>query len=282
MSTPSGKEELALLIVYSPDSKLLGRSYPLCASTVELTVGRHKDNTILVDSDGISRHHARFERRIDGWWVVDGNSTNGTFVNDEQIFEAPLRTGDQIRAGNVIIRLVRSDTPIYCGGAGYQVADIDGLTRLHNRRYFQGQLEANLKSAARTGQPLTLILFDLDHFKKVNDVHGHLAGDRLLKEIASLAQSLARPDDVVARHGGEEFVLLLPQTDLASAVALAEKLRAAIAGRTFAFEKHKLKITISLGVAQANQQTLAPHDLFTLADDKLYEAKRGGRNRVCS
>ncbi|WP_405238148.1 GGDEF domain-containing protein [Lentisalinibacter orientalis] len=165
----------------------------------------------------------------------------------------------------------------------------DVLTGWHNRRYLQTRLREELARARRDGSPLTLLLIDIDHFKRVNDNHGHLAGDLVLTEVAQRIESRIRASDVAARYGGEEFVLLLPDTDAVPGRSLAERLRAAVAERPVALaDGTELALTISAGLATVTPSR-ADEDLKTLAesllaraDVALYEAKSAGRDRVAA
>jgi len=267
-----------LVVIYASDRKLVGHQYKLDPATV-ITVGRRGENTIMIDSNSISRCHARFEKRAEGWWVVDNDSTNGTFVNDERVPGARLRCGDRVSLGNTIFKF-------YCDQCGrpidetrYSITPIDGLTKAYNRRHLLEQLDAALQ---RPERPLALVMFDLDHFKRLNDSFGHLAGDQVLREIASLMQQHARPGDVVARYSGEEFAWMLPGTNLQEAAALAETIRAAVAAHVVTFEEHTISLTLSAGVAQADENTCVARDLIRRADERLYQAKCDGRNRVIS
>lgn len=273
-----------LIVIYSRDERLLGRSYALGSFPAVVTVGRHSENTIVLESDGVSRRHARFEQREDGRWVVDSGSTNGTFVNEEQVQGqgARLRCGDRVKVGATIFKLARTDDWRPEDHPRYTFSAIDGLTKAYNRRHLIEQIQRELQPAGGPGRPLALVMFDLDHFKKVNDTYGHFAGDHVLREFASLTQPHARPGDVFARYGGEEFALLLPGMDLQGAAALAEEIRAEVAAHLFTFEGHTIAMTVSAGVALANQETRIADDLIRSADLKLYAAKRGGRNRVLS
>jgi diguanylate cyclase (GGDEF)-like protein len=124
-------------------------------------------------------------------------------------------------------------------------------------------------------------MFDIDFFKRINDVHGHLAGDFVLKEIARIVQQRIRRDEIFARYGGEEFALVLPETPLDGAVSLAESLRQRIEEHVFAFQADSIKVTISVGAAQLTEADKQANELIKRADELLYTAKRGGRNRVC-
>jgi two-component system, cell cycle response regulator len=283
MSISSQDQVDLLVIIYSRDSELLGHRYPLEPSPEGITVGRHSENTIVLGSDGVSRRHARFEQRADGWWVVDSGSTHGTFVNEEQVQGALLHPGDRIRVGDTIFKLVSAqedDRRIV--ETRYSWSIVDGLTKAYNRRYLIDQINRELVSAGHPGRPLALVMFDIDHFKRCNDTHGHLAGDQVLREISALAQKHLRPGEIFARYGGEEFALLMPEADLRGAAELAEEIRAEVAAHVFAFEGHTWSMTISAGVAQADEDTHSADTLIRSADENLYAAKLGGRNRVVS
>ena len=162
----------------------------------------------------------------------------------------------------------------------YRMTIMDGLTDVHNKRYLVEQLEREISRAMRHERALTMVMCDIDHFKNVNDEYGHLAGDHVLKEVAQLAKSRLRPDDVLARYGGEELAVILPETDLAGGVRIADELRALIADASFQFEDEDIGVTISCGVAELDGDWQS-YDFVKAADAQLYEAKRGGRNRVC-
>jgi len=156
------------------------------------------------------------------------------------------------------------------------LASTDHLTGLWNRRAFQERLAAELERARRYDRPLALVMLDIDHFKRINDVHGHPVGDRVLIEVASRIFSTVREGEVVARVGGEEFAWILPETDGDGAVAAAERVRAAISAQTFTGVG---RLTISLGVCDLDEGETAS-ELVRLADRALYRAKAGGRDRV--
>jgi diguanylate cyclase (GGDEF)-like protein len=150
------------------------------------------------------------------------------------------------------------------------------------KRYLLEALEKEMIRARRHARDLAFIMFDIDHFKKINDFHGHLAGDFVLKELARIVQSRIRRDEVFARYGGEEFAIVLPETNLEGARALAEGLREKVESSKFVFQNETIRVTISIGVATLTDQDRASMDLIKHADQKLYDAKRGGRNRVVS
>jgi diguanylate cyclase (GGDEF)-like protein len=248
-----------------------------------MTIGRGTDNTIVLESDSVSRKHARCEQRDGTWWVTDLRSTNGTYVNDEQVAEHRLRRADHIKIGDTIFKyLAGSDVEAAYHEEIYRMTIVDGLTQAHNKRYLVEQIDKELSRARRYARPLALIMFDLDHFKRVNDTYGHLAGDYVLREVASLVRGRIRRDEVFARYGGEEFAVLLPETDLTGAMRLAEEARGLIAQHAFTFEHERIPVTVSLGVAELAEAMREPEEFIDAADRKLFEAKRAGRNRVAS
>jgi diguanylate cyclase (GGDEF)-like protein len=282
--SPTAKPKQAggdcLVIIYSRDTAQLGRRFVLDASPAGCTVGRGADNTVVLESETCSRRHARFERRGDEWWVIDERSTNGTYVNDEPVQSTPLRRGDHIKIGDTIFKyLAGTDVEAEFIQTIGAIMVTDGLTKAHNRRYLTEQLEKELQRARRHRRPLALVMFDLDHFKRINDTFGHLAGDYVLREVAALVRGLLPGDAVFARYGGEEFALLMPETDLPQAYALAEGIRAAIQAHPFQFDGERIPVTVSMGIALAGDAA-GVEEFIKAADTKLYAAKQSGRNRV--
>lgn len=163
-----------------------------------------------------------------------------------------------------------------------RMALLDGLTGLPNRRAFDDALHRAASAAQRAQVPLGLLLLDIDHFKRINDVHGHLAGDHVLKEVARLVQARIRRDEVFARYGGEEFCLVLPETPLEGAVEAGERLRQQIAEHIFTFQDDRIKVTMSVGCALLGESDKTATELIQRADERLYQAKNSGRNRVCA
>ena len=275
----AGAGQDCLVVIYAPSSKQLGRRFSLVDG--EVSIGRGIDNTVILNSDSISRRHAAIEIRSGGYYLIDRHSTNGTYVNDELVHECQLRRGDQIKIGDTILKFLSgADLESQYHETIYRMTIVDGLTGIHNKRYLVEQLDRELSRATRHGRPLSMVICDIDHFKLVNDEFGHLAGDFVLKEVAQLAKSRIRPDDVIARYGGEEIAIVLPETDLAGGVRIADQLRQMIDQETFAFEDDCIDVTISCGVAQL-QPGWRAYEFVRAADTQLYEAKRSGRNCVC-
>jgi diguanylate cyclase (GGDEF)-like protein len=275
----AGAGQDCLVVIYAPSSKQLGKRFSLVDG--EVSIGRGVDNSVILNSDSISRRHAGIEIRAGGYHLVDRHSTNGTYVNDELVHECQLRRGDQIKIGDTILKFLSgADLESQYHETIYRMTIIDGLTGIHNKRYLVEQLDRELSRATRHGRPLSMVICDIDHFKLVNDEFGHLAGDYVLKEVAQLAKSRIRPDDVIARYGGEEIAIILPETDLVGGIQIADQLRTMIDGETFVFEDEYIDVTVSCGVAQL-QPGWRAHDFVRAADVQLYEAKRAGRNCVC-
>jgi diguanylate cyclase (GGDEF)-like protein len=270
-----------LVVIYTAEPGLLGKRFVLDRSP--LRVGRGADNHIVLEGDSVSRRHAHFERRGNAWFAVDDGSTNGTYLNEEQISrEALLNNSDRIKIGPSILKFLSgADAEAKYHEEIYRMTIVDGLTQIHNKRYLFEALEKELIRARRYERDLSVLMFDIDFFKRINDQYGHLAGDYVLRELARVVQERIRRDEVFARYGGEEFVIVLPETPLTGAVALAEHLRARVANHNFVFQGERIPVAISIGCALLTDDKAAT-DLIQRADEKLYQAKRGGRNRVCS
>lgn len=246
------------------------------------TVGRADSADITLTDRGISRAHARFDVGEDGSvTLVDLKSTNGTFVGAERIDSYPLRGGERLRFGGSV--KMRFDYRDPMEESLLERATRDPLTGALNRRYFNQRLKEATARSKRHGTALCCAFIDADHFKAVNDLHGHGAGDQVLKEVVRRALELKREEDVFARFGGEEFVLLLPGTPLAGAATVLERLRLSMESEPFKVESLKgpveLQVTISVGVAES-QGHLDGDTLLRIADEALLKAKAEGRNRV--
>lgn len=263
-----------------PPGPNLGRRYVLDRTFIN--IGRESTNDIVLDRDSVSRRHARIALRNGERVLVDLGSTNGTYVNDRQIEEHRLGSGDQLKVGNSILKyLSGQDVEQAYHEEIYKMTIMDGLTELYNKRYFLESLERELARAKRYARALSLIMFDIDFFKKINDNFGHLAGDQILKDLGQLVKGRTRSEEIVARYGGEEFAVLVPETDNVGAVALAEQLRTLVEAKNFAFEGEAIPVTISLGVASLTTQEWNVQAFIKASDEKLYSAKRTGRNRTC-
>ena len=274
--------EACLVHIY-PTGPTMGCRYPL--TDRPLIIGRGDDCDIRLTDHSVSRKHARIEPTPEGYRVADQQSTNGTFVNDKQL-ERPslLHDGDYLRVGNCIYRfLAGGNIEAEYHEEIYRLTILDGLTQIHNARYLNEFLAREVVRSQRHNRPLSVLALDIDKFKSLNDSLGHLCGDFVLRELADVIRGNVRCEDLFARCGGEEFVVVLVETTTDGAVQVAERLREAVEKHQFRFESTPINLTISIGVANTSGDAdVTPTLLRKAADEKLYEAKRTGRNRVCS
>jgi diguanylate cyclase (GGDEF)-like protein len=244
-----------------------------------IIVGRSHEADLQIAHPSVSRRHCALWREAGIYRVRDLGSTNRTRVNDRPVESAELADGDHVTVGESILKFIsHASVEARYHEEVYQLATLDALTELYNRRHFQELLEKELARAGRHARPLALAILDVDHFKRINDEHGHIAGDGVLRQIAAIVREHVRGEDIAARIGGEEFAVLLPEAGAQAADAFAERLRAAIEAATFTPGGLQRRVTISIGIAH-----LAPARIRSLrgADAALYEAKDRGRNRVC-
>jgi diguanylate cyclase (GGDEF)-like protein len=276
----SGSCRDACLVRIYPTGAGMGTRYPL--GNTPIVLGRENTCDIPVNDQSASRRHARIERDLEGYFVIDLQSTNGTFVNDKPASTTQLRDGDYLRVGNYIFRFlaggnVEADYHMII----YRLTIIDSLTEIHNQRYLLEFLDRELARSARYKRPLALIMLDLDRFKEVNDTHSHLGGDYTLRELVNVIRQAIRREELFARYGGEEFALVLPETGRDGALELAERIRRLVEEHQFNYDGKPFRITISLGVyATQGEETLTPTELIRRADLNLFTAKNGGRNQV--
>ncbi|GAC1351389.1 MAG: GGDEF domain-containing protein [Polyangiales bacterium] len=249
----------------------------------ETTIGRGPQSTIRMDSDGISRTHARIVPQAGDYLIEDMKSTNGTWVEQKRVQFHKLVEGDRVQIGTeVIVRFnFHDELEASLQQQLYESAVRDPLTRAYNRKHFQERLTSEIAHALRHRTHLSLILLDIDFFKKVNDTHGHPAGDAVLRALASAISQVIRLEDVFARVGGEEFALLARGIDGAAAVLFADRVRKGIERLQIPWKATMLSVTTSFGVSAVSELPAPDGDsLVALADKRLYEAKSGGRNRV--
>jgi diguanylate cyclase (GGDEF)-like protein len=273
---PTAKEA-CLVVIYGSE---LGKKYNLNSSS--LVIGRSSKCDIQIDQESISRNHSKIVNTGKSILVRDLGSTNGTYVNDEPIDEYVLRDGDLIKIGRTIFKfLTGGNIENAYHEEIYRLTTIDGLTQIYNKRYFLETLEREIARSQRYRRSLSLVMFDIDHFKKINDSYGHLAGDYVLKHLASTVKTKIRREDLFARYGGEEFAIVLPEIDGGNSKAFAEKIRQLVEKQDFRFENTRIQVTISMGVGAIDDEHNDAATLIKQADDFLYVAKSAGRNRVC-
>lgn len=271
----------ACLIHIYPTGTLLGRRYALNRDPIML--GRGEECEICIQDSSVSRCHAYIEPTDSGYVISDRGSTNGTFVNDERIpGRTELRDGDSLRIGKCLYRyLAGGNIEAAYHEEIYRVMILDGLTQIHNRRYLNEFLDIELARSQRYSRPVSLLLFDIDRFKMVNDTYGHLCGDSVLREMAARLRCAVRKGELLARYGGEEFAIVLVETTLEQAILAAERIRSLVAGEPFDYEQRLHHVTISVGVASTyGDPDMTPASLIDLADRCLFRAKQTGRNRV--
>jgi diguanylate cyclase (GGDEF)-like protein len=246
-------------------------------------IGRARGVDIRIDNRGVSRIHARVTCTGGTVVVEDLSSRNGTFHENTRLFgRQKLIDGQRISIGGTVLRLSRLDhQDLIMALALADGARKDPLTGCFNRGYFDRRLAAEVERSHQGERSTSLVMIDLDHFKKINDQHGHTAGDAILRSVGHVLAGVIRAEDVVARYGGEEFALIAPGATTLGAALLAQRARGAIEQAVIDADGTRLRVTASLGVATlACGQTASAHDLVRVADEALYLAKHSGRNRV--
>ena len=269
--------DACLVLIYGAPE--LGKRFAL---TKDITIGRDRSNDIVIEAGDVSRQHARVQKSgEDGWTLADLASRNGTRRNGETIADTvTLANGDLVSIGGVIFKYIAGgNVEALFHEEIYRMTIYDGLTRAANKRYLLEFLDREVARALRYGSPLSLAMIDIDLFKKINDRHGHLAGDVVLEQVSAVMGALVRQEQLLARYGGEEFVVVLPEIDEPELRTFCEKLRATVEGEVFEHRQERIPVTISIGAA-----TFAPpmsrEELVHRADEALYRAKRTGRNVV--
>lgn len=261
---------------------LLGKFFPLQDGVTVL--GRSPDVDIMINDSRISRRHLQITVEGEDVSIEDLGSTNGTFVNGDRIKLHKLKADDKIQISPATIfkfSLADEDEKVAINEL-YELGVIDPLTNAYNKRYFIDRLKEELSHSKRSKISLSLMMIDIDFFKKVNDTHGHLAGDHVLIKLAKILQAMTRHEDIVARYGGEEFAVILRNTGEEGAHLLAERIRNTIAGTPVHFEEKTVIFTISIGIAtlseKCNFETV--ENLISASDKCLYYSKEHGRNRT--
>jgi diguanylate cyclase (GGDEF)-like protein len=247
------------------------------------TVGRHPTNSLRIDEDSISRSHARIVRSGDEYLVEDLGSRNGTFLAGKRVTRAKLEHDSWLQFGpRVSFRFSMTDVrEERLLRKLYESSTRDALTGVYNRLHFEERLRAEVAYAIRHRAQASLLIIDLDHFKRVNDTYGHPAGDAVLKRACEACSRALRTEDVFARFGGEEFAVVLRGIDLKGAARLGERLRQAVSAEVVEHEGQHIKITLSAGAASiACCSAPSAEELISIADRRLYAAKQAGRNRV--
>lgn len=259
----------------------IGHKIELDPFRPETVIGRDIDADIVADDDSVSRQHCRLVPVSGGWILEDLASTNGTWVGGQQVTKTRLHDGDLVKVGSTIFKyLSAANVEAAYHEEIYRMAIFDGLTQIHNRRYFEEFTDREISRALRHERPLALLIFDVDKFKDVNDNWGHLSGDYVLRHLARIIKERVRRDELFARYAGDEFVVVLPETTAAKALSVGESMRALIDRTEFIFDGQVLPVTISMGVGALSEENATPQALVASADQALYRAKDAGRNCV--
>ena len=257
----------------------LGRRVDIVDAPV--LVGRSQEADLSIAHRSVSRQHCRIWRDGDDYRIRDLGATNRTRLNDAAIDEAVLSDGDHVVIGESILKFIsRNSVEARYHEEIYQLATHDTLTELYNRRNFVEMADKEIARAVRHRRPLALCIIDVDLFKPVNDRHGHIAGDEVLRQIAAHLRQHVRSEDMAARIGGEEFAVLLQECGIEAAAGFAERLRQAIADAWFSPGGERQRITVSIGISVLNPARETRAALMAAADVALYRAKHDGRNCV--
>lgn len=281
---PEDLLEADIILIAHPDNRRLGTRFRL-SHGARMDLGRAETVEIpMPEVQSISRHHARLEYRGRHVTLRDLGSTNGTYVNGGLI-EGPatLRSGDRFQVAGVHFKFLHERDPEHAYYETiYDLVTRDGLTEIFNKRKYDEEVEREFARALRHERPLSLIMFDVDDFKQINDSYGHLCGDFVLKQVTLVVRELLRPEQIFARVGGDEFVILTPETGVEGGQRLAEKLRERIGSLEYTYCDFSVRVSCSFGVASLADGMQEPDDLYHAADQEMMAAKRAGRNQVAA
>ncbi len=261
---------------------LMGEKYLL--GNKDIVIGRDKDCDIAISDSRVSRQHLKIGFEAGQVVIEDLGSTNGTFVNGERVIRPiVLKNGDQVHiSSDTLFNFAYGkEADLMFHDVMRQMANFDAVTGVCNKHIFEKRFAEEFSFASRKDLPLSLLMIDIDFFKKVNDTYGHMAGDYVLKGVAGRIGKALRDEDILARYGGEEFTVVLRGTDKDGAIQIAERIRQLVESQPFSFEKQAIPCTISIGVStlyEGNFPTAA--EMLAKADVCLYKSKQSGRNRV--
>lgn len=272
----------AIVVLIGPPG-YVGKQYPITAN--DITIGRSVESQVYIDDKSLSRSHAKFAVNGSEVSIIDLGSTNKTIVNGQGIpplASCLLKNNDQIKTGNVIFKyLEKGSIEAITNAAMYEKAQKDALTGAYSKGALIEKGPEAIKRSEVLNEPLSVVTFDIDHFKKINDSHGHAGGDYVLKELCEIIISkLIRANDFFARYGGEEFVVILSGSPSKVAGEVGERIRQTIESSEFVFEGKKIPVTVSVGVATKLASENDWAQIYDRADKALYQSKQSGRNRV--
>ena len=275
------QEQHQMIIVIRGDQ--LGVKFDLKQEQYNFTIGRSTDANITLQDETASWLHCQLVCYDSRWYLEDLESTNGTYIDTRRVIgRKPLSSGDCFKVGTSIFKFVStSQVEASYYEEIYRLAVCDGLTQLPNRRLFEEALDREVARAHRHHRPLSLIIFDVDKFKAINDTYGHLCGDMALRAIADTFRTRVRREDLFARYAGDEFVWILSETSLQQALAFGEWLVNTCRKIKITFKKEPVNLSLSVGVASFDHREIDVNSLFEAADQALYRAKSNGRNQAC-
>lgn len=275
----SERDQAYLIVISGPH---VGRMYKVDKESI--TMGRSPKVDLQLNDVGVSRQHARIQNQGDRVFVEDLQSANGTYINGRRVTaDYQLQDGDKITLGTTtILKFTYHDKlDEDFQRQMFDAALRDGLTGAYNKKYLMNHLRSELSYALRHGSPLSVLMFDVDHFKNTNDTYGHLAGDRILARLAKIAMDSIRSEDTFARYGGEEFTIVCRGINIEQCARLGNRIRKTVDQTDFVYEGQNIPVTISVGVSGVpGVPAQTPEDLIGAADEALYAAKDAGRNRV--
>lgn len=278
-SKSSARDRGVLVRVDGPSN---GQVHSLSAA--EVVIGRASASDFRLTDEGVSRRHALLVHTRGHYFIQDLDSSNGTFLEGRRVRRAPLMEGDLIQFGpHASFRFCLMDAKQERAMMRlYEETTVDALTRVYNRRFIDKRFDEELAYALRHKTELSVVMLDVDYFKHINDRHGHTSGDVVLRRIAEVITDQLRTEDVLARYGGEEFLVLLRGIPHRGATSVAERVRAAVQNAQIRVGRVNLRVTISAGVASLDSGVSnTKDDLIAQVDERLYRAKRQGRNQVC-
>ena len=253
------KADACLVTIYGMQ---LGTKHPLKPG--EMIVGRSSQAQLQIDHESVSRRHARIVLTENGVQISDLGSTNGTYVNDEPVQERTLAHGDLIKVGRTILKYLSTDN---IEAAYYEeihrLTTIDGLTRCYNARSLREQLVREVSRSVRYARPLSVLMFDVDGFSRINEEFGHLAGDAILAQLGKRLARRVRREDILARTGGGEFALVTPEVTKEGAMNLGDRLLRLISETAFGFDDVQIPVTLSIGVAAIAEVQVPDNDFET-------------------
>lgn len=278
----AGQAPPCLVLLVGPSNQV-GRQWPIESS--DFVIGRAAGSNIHVDDRSLSKAHAKLALKAGEVSITDLESTNKTVVNGRIITALEpmiLKNNDQIKMGNVIFKfLERGNIETVSVAQTFDRGQIDALTGIYNRGALNAMGTEAFNKSRMLGAVFSVLIFDIDYFKKVNDTYGHAAGDYVLKEMSRvIREGLIRGNDIFGRYGGEEFCLLFLGSETNKVLDIGERLRKTIEEHKFRFEDKDLPITISVGISTIVDGDAGWNDIFVRADKALYASKEGGRNRV--